>query len=110
MLFKFIVSETKPKTTAKLRQWEIAEISPGTPVDKNLKGPSNAEFSHIVACVRLLNQQEHTLIIQGQLKIGEVDKFNSSRGITAPSVTCTTRNECQEGGKVHSTHYISSIN
>ena len=54
MLFKFIVSETKPKTTAKLRQWEIAEISPGTPIAKNLKGLSNAEFSRIVACVRLL--------------------------------------------------------
>jgi len=46
MLFKFIVSETKPKTTAKVRQWEIAEISPGIPVGKNLKGLSNAVFTY----------------------------------------------------------------
>ena len=74
-----------------------------------LQALSKAELSHIVNCVRQLNEEDHTLLIRGELKVGEVDTFaqltqEACGGIAIPFVTATTRNEWREGNKVHSTH------
>ena len=73
-----------------------------------LQALSKAELSHIVNCVGQLNEQEHTLLIRGQIKLGEIDTYaqltqEACGGIAAPFVTCTTRNEWREGNVVHST-------
>ena len=74
-----------------------------------LQALSKAELSHVVNCVNQLNEQDHTLQIRGQLKLGEVDTYSqliqeACGEIAAPFVTCTIRNEWREGNKVHSTH------
>ena len=76
-----------------------------------LQALSTAELSHVVNCVRQLNEQDHTLLIRGQLKLGEIDTFaqltqEACGGIAIPFVTCTTRNEWREGNIVHTTHLI----
>ena len=67
-----------------------------------LQGLSKAELTHIVACVKQHNQQDHTLLIRGQLKLEEVDSYckmlqEACRGVAAPFVISTTQNEWKEG-------------